>query len=126
MNRPDEPPKSFTIQMYLGNPLVISEKSHEINGKKVIETVSTIEILRQCADHAKISVNAAKSFLLVQGSRYFMPTIESFSNDKPDVNIYYRYVDYHTDRDCFYYNDPECFTYIYHQYLFDNLAFDGN
>ncbi|XP_063694978.1 uncharacterized protein LOC134826520 [Bolinopsis microptera] len=59
-----------------------------------------------------------KGFMLIQDGFYLIPDkkpMESVSNEP----IYYRYVDYHTERDCLYYIDNSCFQYIYHQYKND-------
>lgn len=94
------------IDFYLGEPLYVDKGS------------TVHEVLLKCAKNRNISVNSRKGFMLVQDGFYFIPDNKALESDS-NKPILYRYVDYHTDRDCLYYIDNPCFQYIYHQYKSD-------
>ena len=94
------------IDLYFGEPLYVDP------------SLSVNQILQACAANRQISENSRKGFLLVQGGYHFIPDKRPVTTDFPQP-IYYRYVDYHTDRDCLYYIDNPCFQYVYHQYKHD-------
>lgn len=110
-------PDKLKIDFYLGEPLYL-EKGKTVN-----------EVLIKCAEYRNISSNSKKGFMLIQDGFYFIPHDKVMETDE-NKPIYYRYVDYHTDRDCLYYTDNSCFQYIYHQYKSDvreaNLPTDSN
>eukprot|EP00116_Pleurobrachia_bachei_P001040 sb/3461302/ len=83
------------------------------------ELLSVNHILRECAESRQISYFARKGFLLYQNGNYFIPSDKAITNEWGSQTIFYRYVDYHTDRDSLYYTDNACFNYVYHQYKRD-------
>ena len=94
------------VELYLGEPLLFDHN------------LSVNDILLKCANNRNISVNSMKGFMLTQDGYYFIPADQPVKIDS-DEPIYYRYVDYHTDRDSLYYIDNPCFHYIFHQYKYD-------
>ena len=91
------------VDLFYGEPLLFDEN------------LTVNDILLKCADDRNISINSMKGFMLIQDGYYFIPADEPIQINNSEEPIYYRYVDYHTDRDCLYYIDNSCFQYIYHQ-----------
>ena len=91
---------------YLGDPLYFNTGT------------SVNEILLECAKNRKITQNSRKGFMLIYDGHYLIPSNRPLCLPKKEA-IYYRYVDYHTDRSGLHYVDSQCFEYLYHQYKSD-------